>query len=240
MPQIKHSWVWVVPIWTLARCARSCSNEYNPNSTVLYLGHLSTDWNNLFLKSWRCVVTRGRPLLGRSVNLPVALRRWTKRDIVDSCTPNCCAMSRCDRPCKIRALPLSSCDKRTISLNKLKQQTFSATDTNGTKVRFGNVLKWIRSTASARPPVLCLSSEHQNVLENIMYVSRFFNATRQLSHIKAAPIGNIRIFLKTLKCSWKQQNILRRAQRTVHWRHYFVAWLSFFWTVSVGVYIVRL
>ena len=49
MPQIKHSWVWVVPIWTLARCARSCSNGYNPNSTVLYLGHLSTVRNNLFL-----------------------------------------------------------------------------------------------------------------------------------------------------------------------------------------------
>ena len=93
--------------------------------------------------SWRCVIMRGRPLLGRSVNLPVALRRWTKRDIVDSCTPNCCATSRCDRPCKNRAiaLPLSSCAKRTISLNKLKQQNFCATDTNGTKVRFGNVLK---------------------------------------------------------------------------------------------------
>ena len=93
--------------------------------------------------SWRCVVTRGRPLLGRSVNLPVALRRWTNCDIVASCTPNCCATSRCDRPYKIRAiaLPLSSFDKRTISLNKLKQQTFCATDTNGTKVRFGNVLK---------------------------------------------------------------------------------------------------
>ena len=51
MLQIKHSWVWVVPIWTLARCARSCSNGYNPNSTVLYLGHLSTVRNNLFLKS---------------------------------------------------------------------------------------------------------------------------------------------------------------------------------------------
>ena len=41
MPQIKHSWVWVVSIWALARCARSCSNGYNLNSTVLYLRHLS-------------------------------------------------------------------------------------------------------------------------------------------------------------------------------------------------------
>ena len=32
-------------------CARSCSNGYNPNSTVLYLRHLSTVWNNLFLNS---------------------------------------------------------------------------------------------------------------------------------------------------------------------------------------------
>ena len=64
MPQIKHSWVWVVSIWALARCARSCSNGYNPNSTVLYLRHLSTVWNNLFLKqrrlnvdatSWCCI-----------------------------------------------------------------------------------------------------------------------------------------------------------------------------------------
>ena len=47
MPQIKHSLVWVVPIWTLPRCTRSCSNGYNPNSTVLYLGHLSTVRNNL-------------------------------------------------------------------------------------------------------------------------------------------------------------------------------------------------
>ena len=50
MPQIKHSWVWVVPIWAFARCARSCSNGYNPNSTVLYLRHLSTVRNNLFVK----------------------------------------------------------------------------------------------------------------------------------------------------------------------------------------------
>ena len=49
MPQIKHSWVWIVSIWALARCTHSCSNGYNPNSTVLYLRHLSTVRNNLFL-----------------------------------------------------------------------------------------------------------------------------------------------------------------------------------------------
>ena len=31
--------------------ARSCSNGYNPNPTVLYLRHLSTVRNNLFLNS---------------------------------------------------------------------------------------------------------------------------------------------------------------------------------------------
>ena len=30
---------------------KMCSNKYNPNSTVLYLGHLSTVRNNLFLYS---------------------------------------------------------------------------------------------------------------------------------------------------------------------------------------------
>ena len=33
------------------RYARSCSNGYNPNSTMLYLGHFSTVRNHLFLKS---------------------------------------------------------------------------------------------------------------------------------------------------------------------------------------------
>ena len=28
MRKLKHSWVWVVPIWAIARCARSCSNGY--------------------------------------------------------------------------------------------------------------------------------------------------------------------------------------------------------------------
>ena len=51
MPQIKHSWFWVVPIWARASEASECSNGYNPKSTVLYLRHLSTVRNNLFLNS---------------------------------------------------------------------------------------------------------------------------------------------------------------------------------------------
>ena len=133
--------------WTLIELSQAISDcPWTHTTAMCSLGglfNLLRRCTRRIRLSWRCVGTRGRPLLGRSVNLPVALRRWTKRYIVDSCTPNCCATSRCDRPCKIRAiaLPLSSCDKRTISLNKLKQQTFCATDTNGTKVRFGNVLK---------------------------------------------------------------------------------------------------
>ena len=38
MPQIKYSWVWVVPIWTLACCARSCSNGYNQTQLCFILG----------------------------------------------------------------------------------------------------------------------------------------------------------------------------------------------------------
>ena len=52
MIMIKQICVWVVSIWawaSAARCTRSCSNGYNSDTTVLYLGHLSTVLNNLFL-----------------------------------------------------------------------------------------------------------------------------------------------------------------------------------------------
>ena len=57
----------VTQVWPIAlhfiRCARSCSNGYNPNSTVFYLRHLSTVRNNLFIKYtvanfWRYPIRR--------------------------------------------------------------------------------------------------------------------------------------------------------------------------------------
>ena len=111
MPQIKHSWVWVVPIWTLARCARSCSNGYNPNSTVLYLGHLSTVRNNLFLNYlnvacplkfviWSSVVTMVRSVKvhpsvqnKKQYNIPITFVSFTiwaqgKTYLILTCAPN--------------------------------------------------------------------------------------------------------------------------------------------------------
>ena len=49
------------------------------------------------------------------------------------------------------------------------------------------ILQWIRLSASARPPVLCLGTEHQNVLGNITIFLDGHNYNKQKQRLRIYP-----------------------------------------------------